>query len=125
MPFSFHNDVLDAALNELSEATALHITSGTAPTAVADVTSRSLATAAVTAGNFADADHSGGGRQTTVAAKSGVPVTATGTPTHYVLVDATRVLAVTEVDPATPGFTSGSTTDIPAVVFAVGDPVAG
>ena len=124
MSFAFHDNVLDAALGVIGTATALRICSGAAPTTVAAATSQTLATTALVAGNFTIADGTTG-RKTTVAAKTGVAVTATGTPTHYVLVDSTRVLAVTEVDPATPGFTSGSTTDIPAVVFTVGDPVAG
>lgn len=124
MSFAFNDLVLDAALDKIATATTLRIVSGAAPTTVAAATSQTLATTAVTSGNFTKADHTSG-RKTTVAAKTGVAVTATGTPTHYVLVDATLVLAVTEVDPATPGFTSGSTTDIPAVVFAIGDPVLG
>lgn len=124
MAFFYNDSVLDAALNVIGTATTLRICSGTAPTTVAAATSQTLATTSVTSGNFTKADHTTG-RKTTVAAKPGVSVTATGTPTHYVLHDASNVLAVTEVDPATPGFTAGSTTDIPAVVFAVADPVAG
>lgn len=126
MPFAFHDNVLDAALAVIGSATTLRICSGaSAPTTVAAATTATLASTAVASGDFAIADATGGGRRTTVAAKANVAVTATGTPTHYVLVDSTRVLAVTEVDPATPGFTSGSTTDIPAVVFTIGDPVVG
>lgn len=113
---------LDAALGVIDNATALHICSGTAPADRAAVISASLADVAVDAGDFTLADHATSGRQVTVAAQSGVTVDVSGTPTYYCLIDGTNILAYTEVNPSSPNLTSGSTVDIPAVIFSVADP---
>lgn len=122
MPALFDDSVLDAALDKIATATALHICSGT-PTTRAAVLSASLATVSVASGDFTKANGTTDGRKVTVAAKSGVSVTASGTAAHYCLIDASVLLARTEVDASSPALTSGSTTDIPAVAFEVGDPV--
>ena len=121
MPALFDDSVLDAALDKIATSTALHITSGT-PTTRAAVLTNSLATVAVSGVDFTKANGTTDGRKTTVAAKANVPVDVTGTPAHYCLIDATVLLARTEVDVSSPGLTSGSTTSIPAVAFEIGDP---
>lgn len=121
MPASFNTDVHNAALNVIAAANALHICSGN-PTDRATVLSTSLATAALTAGDFTQGAASPNGRGVTVAAKSGVEVLNDGEPLHYCLVDATRLIAKTEVNTASPDLTDGSTTDIPAVTFSIADP---
>ena len=121
MPALFDNSVLDATLTKISTATALHITSGT-PTTRAGVLSASLANVTVASGAFTIANGTPDGRQVTVAAQNDVPVTAAGTAAHYCLIDATTLLARTEVNPASPALTTGSVTDIPAVVFSVAAP---
>lgn len=122
MPALFDDSVLDAALNKIATGTALHICSGT-PADRAGVLAASLASVAVDATDFALSNDETSGRQVTVAAQAAVPVTATGTPAHYAIIDATLLLARTEVDPTSPSLTSGSTTDIPAVQFEIADPV--
>lgn len=122
MPALFDDAVLDAALDVIATGTALHICSGT-PTDRATVLASSLATVALDAGDFAKANGDTNGRKVTVAAQAGVPVTTSGTALHYCVIDATRLLARTEVDATSPDLTSGSTTDIPAVDFEIGDPV--
>lgn len=124
MAFLLHDTVLDAPAAVIDNATALHICSGT-PTDRATAVSQSLADVAVAPGDFTSANHATSGRQVTVAVKNGVTVDVTGTAAHYCLVDATTLLAMTEVDPASPGLTSGSTVNIPAVVFSFADPVVG
>lgn len=121
MPALFDNSVFDAALAEIATGTALHICSGT-PADRAAVLTNSLATVALDAGDFTIADGDTSGRKTTVGAQAAVPVTATGTPAHYCIIDATVLLARTEVDAGSPGLTSGSTTDIPAVDLEFLDP---
>lgn len=121
MPALFDTSVLDAALDKVSTATELHIVSGT-PATRATVLSSSLATVAVAAGDFSKSAGVVDGRRVTVAAKSGVPVTASGTAAHYCLIDGTTLLARTEVDASSPALTQGSTTGIPAVSFEIGAP---
>lgn len=121
MPALYDDSVLDAALDKIATATALHICSGT-PTTRAEAITNSLATVAVAGGDFTKANGTTDGRKVTVAAKSGVSVTTSGTAAHYCLIDASVLLARTEVDPASPALTSGSTTGIPAVAFELGDP---
>lgn len=122
MPALFDDSVLDAALDKIATGTALHICSGT-PADRAAVLTNSLATIVLDAGDYVKANGTTDGRKVTVGAQLGVSVTATGTPAHYAIVDATVLLARTEVNPSSPGLTSGSTTDIPAVPFELGDPV--
>lgn len=121
MPALFDPSVQDAALDKIATGTALHVCSGS-PASRATVLSSSLATVALTGADFTKAANSPSGRKVTVAAKNGVPVTSTGTPASYCIIDGATLLARTEIDPATPGFTAGSTTDIPATSFAVLDP---
>lgn len=96
---AFLNDeILDAALALLDTATTtLHICSQEPAT-------RTEATATYTLGNKtslsigAPADRSPNGRQVTVASFSDGTVTATGTATHYAIVDGTRLLATNVLD---------------------------
>lgn len=121
----FDNSVLDAALDEIGGANALHVCKGT-PTDYASAVnpSNSLASVTLDSGDFTKADHATSGRQITVAAQGDVEVDANGTPAYYCLVNTSTstLLAMTEVDDASPDLTSGSTTDIPAVTFSVADP---
>jgi hypothetical protein len=121
MPALFDVSVTDAALDKIATGTALHICSGE-PATRAAVLTNSLATVALDAGDYSKAAGDVDGRKVTVAAQSDVAVTATGTPAHYCIIDGTVLLARTEVDPASPDLTSGSTTDIPATSFEVGSP---
>lgn len=121
MPALFHDTVLDAALDVIAGATALHICSGT-PATRADVLAASLATVTVDPADFTKANGAIDGRRVTVAAQADVPVTASGTAAHYCLVDGTNLIARTEVDASSPALTDGSTTSIPAVSFELGDP---
>lgn len=120
----YDNSVLDAGLDKIATATALHVVSGTLPADRAATIAASLATIAVDAGDFTKADGDTDGRKVTVAAQTGVDVTASGTPTFYVLIDASVRLAWADVNAASPDLTDGSTTDIPAVVFELGDPTS-
>ena len=122
MAASFHDSILDAALTALKGTRTLHICSGE-PTDRATAISNSLANVGLVSGDFsANADHGTSGRQTVVAAKSGVSVTTSGTPARYCIIDGTNLLAKTEVNASSPALTSGSTVDIPAVTFSIADP---
>lgn len=119
----YDDSVLDAALDKIATATTLHICSGT-PATRATVLSSSLANITVDGSDFTKANGTTDGRKTTVGAQTGVSVTATGTPSRYALIDGTTLLAWADVDPGSPGLTSGSTVDIPAVAFELGDPTS-
>ena len=122
MPALFDSSVQDAALDKIATSVMLRICSGTPATRATAVTN-TLASVAVTGADFTKAAGNVDGRKTTVAAKSGVSVAATGTAAHYCLDDGTTLLARAEVNVASPGLTQGSTVNIPAVVFEVGAPV--
>ncbi|NWG76621.1 MAG: hypothetical protein HXY24_18800 [Rubrivivax sp.] len=92
--------VLDAALNHIkNNATKLHVCS-TSPTTYAEASSTyQLASAVIDTGDFTGpADHTSG-RKLTVAAQSGMTVTASGTAAHIALTNGTDTLYyVTEID---------------------------
>jgi hypothetical protein len=72
----------------------------------------------------APADRSGGGRQVTVAAITDGSVTATGTATHYAIVDTTnsRLLAAGSLT-ASQAVTSGNTFTLTSTTIGIPDPV--
>jgi hypothetical protein len=72
----------------------------------------------------APADRSGGGRQVTIAAITDGSVTATGTATHYAIVDTTnsRLLAAGSLT-ASQSVTSGNTFTLTSTTIGIPDPV--
>ncbi len=124
MPAFFNDRVLDNGLTVLdTEATHLHICSNQ-PTTFAQATSTlSLGNkASISVG--APADGTTSGRRVTVAAITGGNVTATGTATHYALVDATnsRLLA-THTLSESQVVTSGNLFDVAAFDITQPDPL--
>jgi hypothetical protein len=103
--------VLDGATARIAGATALHICAGQ-PTSRADAITRSLGTIAMDAGDFAFANGDVSGRKVTVAAQTGISVTASGTADHVALIDATRLLHATTMPAQT--VTSGNTANTAA-----------
>lgn len=115
-----HNDVYDNGLSEISAgATALHILSQQ-PTTYAEVATYTLGNKA-TPSVAVPSNKSGGGREVVVAAITNGSVTATGTATHYAIVDATgsRLLA-THTLAASQAVTNGNTFTLGS--FAIGIP---
>ena len=93
-----HIDVLDGALGIVrANATKMVACSGEPGSFSAADGSLKLAEAAMATGDFTIGSGVGSGRRVTVAQKSGVAVSATGTANHVALLDATnsRVLYVT------------------------------
>ena len=87
--------VLDAPLDALSGATGVTLHVNTAqPANRAAAISDSLATASLS-GDFTKADGDTSGRKTTVAAHTGVSITASGTATHVSIISDTDLLYVT------------------------------
>lgn len=118
-----HDDVLDNGLSEIAAAAnALHICSQ-------QPASYAAATSTYTLGNKATptvgspSDRSGGGREVVVSAITNGTVTATGTATHWALVDTagSRLLATAALS-ASQAVTNGNTFTLTS--FAVGIPDA-
>ena len=120
---TLNDRVFDNGLTVLdTEANAIHITSQEA----ADYTG---ATSTYTLGNStslsigAPQDRSGGGREVVVAAITDGSVTATGTATHYAIVDTvnSRLLATGSLS-ASQSVTSGNTFTLSSVSIGIPDP---
>lgn len=106
--------VEDAALDYIDQSNIMHVCSAQ-PATYAGIAAVSLANVAMTPDT--DFPHSAGdvsGRKITVAAKSAVPVTASGTATHVVLARTTDS-TLRYVMTTTPlVLTSGGTVNVPA-----------
>lgn len=115
--------VLDNGLTVLdTEANRVDVTSQ-------EATSYAEATSTYTLGNStsvtisAPADRTGGGRKVTMSAISDGSVTATGTATHYAIVDTTNSrLLVTGSLTASQAVTSGNTFSLEALDVGIPDP---
>lgn len=94
----FINDaVMDAALDEIALADLQTLCTDPPTTRTEAVTTYALADVAMAGGDYTKANGDTDGRKVTVAAKSSVTVDTTGMATHRALVDATRLLLVTEL----------------------------
>lgn len=114
-----NDSVLDALLDKVATGNQILVTTSQ-PTTRANAISASLASATLASGDFTKADGTPNGRQVTVAQKSSVPITATGSATHVAIVDDTNLLYVTTVTAQT--LTSGNTVTIPSWTVTVADP---
>jgi hypothetical protein len=112
---------MDAGLDYVAGATALHVCStlDSTPTR-AEVLAASLANVTVASGDFTKADGDTSGRKVTVAAKTAISVTASGTASHIALIDGTNVRYVTTC--TNQSLTSGNTVNTPAFKIEIADP---
>ena len=117
MPAFLHNDTYDAALNVIVNATkTLHITSQQVST-FANVATYTLGNK-TSPSVGAPANHTTG-RKVTVAAITGGSVTATGTATHYAIVDtANSKLLASQALSASQAVTNGNTFSLAAFDIA-------
>lgn len=122
MAKSVADSVLDAALNTIKNASGLTaILCSQEPTSRTQaVTTYALADVALSASDVVVANGDASGRKATIAAKSAVPVDATGTGTHLALVSATELLYVTTT--GSQGVSSGGTVDIGSWKIEIADP---
>lgn len=113
---------IDAMFDYIDQSNIQHVCSGQ-PANYAGIAAVSLADVAMTPDtDFTKADGDTNGRKVTVAAKSAVPVDASGTATHIVLArssDSTIRYITTCTSQA---LTSGNTVNIPAWDIEVADP---
>lgn len=113
--------VLDAALNYIkSNANLMALCSQQPTTRTEAATTYKLADVAMASGDFVIANGDTSGRKVTVAAKSGVPVVATGTGNHVALMDATNLLYVTTCTAQAVG--AGGTVDFGSWKIEIADP---
>jgi hypothetical protein len=123
MAKSVHNDVLDGALNVIKTSCNKMVLCSQEPTTYTQANATyALADVAMASGDFTIADGDTSGRKVTVAAKSAVPVDASGTSNHVALVDTTgsRLLYVTTHTGQ--ALTSGNTVNIGAWDAEIADP---
>lgn len=114
-----HDDVLDAALNEIATATRMMVTSAE-PANFAGIAAVALADHVMTGGDYSNADGDTNGRKVTVAQQADVDIDTTGTATHICLDDGSTLLYVTTCD--SQALTSGNTVTIPAFDIEIADP---
>lgn len=124
MAKSVHNDVLDAALDEIATCTRLDVCS-TQPTNLTEATSTySLADVTLTAGDgngdYTIADGDASGRKLTVAEQADITVDADGTAQHIALSDGASLLYVTTC--TSQALTTGNTVTVPAFDIEIADP---
>lgn len=112
--------MIDSSLTYVASATMLRVCSvlGATPTRAQAVTA-TLASVAVTGADFANADDTSG-RKCTVAAKSGLSVTASGSAENIVLDDGTNIRYMTSC--TTQALVSGNTVNVPTWKINVADP---
>lgn len=124
MAKSVHNDVLDAALDEIATCDRLDVCS-TQPTNLTEATSTySLADVTLTAGDgngdYTIADGDASGRKLTVAEQADITVDADGTAQHIALSDGASLLYVTTC--TSQALTTGNTVTVPAFDIEIADP---
>jgi hypothetical protein len=115
--------MIDSALDYVAGSNYLTVCSGS-PTTFADAyTNLMLAKIPISSGSFTKADAAGGGRQLTVAAKTGMTISNSGTALFVGLVEAISGSTLrygTICD--SQALVAGGTVDVPAWVITIGDP---
>src|SRR4249920_1816382 len=117
MPKVAPDPTIDGSLDLIALSTAMHVCStlDTTPT-FAEVTAASLANVTLAPADFTKAAGDVSGRKVTVAAKSGVSVTASGTANHIALVTVTGSIVRYTTTCTSQALTAGggNTVSIPA-----------
>jgi len=120
--FADPTTVLDAALDGVAASNIQHICSAQ-PANYAGIAAVSLGSISMTpVSNYTKATVDVSGRKVTVAAKTGVSVTTTGTATHLVLALTTDSTMRFVTTCASQAVTAGGTVDIPAWQWEVQNP---
>lgn len=112
--------MIDGGLDKMITCNRLTVLSGE-PNSITDITTTyKLATSALVGGDFSKANGDVNGRKATVAQKTGLPITATGTATHVSIDDGTDFIVTTCTSQA---LTSGGTVTVPAWANEISDPI--
>jgi len=115
-----HNDVLDAALDEIATATIMTLCSQEPANRTEAVTTYALADVTMAGGDFTNGEGDTDGRKVTVGAKSAVTVDTTGDGDHVALCDATVCLYVTTC--TSKSVTASDEVNFPAWDIEIADP---
>ena len=113
--------VLDGAFNIIKNGAIRMAVTSSEPAAYANVAGATLAVATMAPADMIVANGDTSGRKLTIAAKSGTPITASGTATHICLHDNAAVLHYVTTC-TSQGLTSGNTVNIPAWKIEIADP---
>lgn len=115
-----NDSVLDTLLDKVATGNQILVTTSQPADRTAALAA-SLASTSLSSGDFTKSDStSPAGRKTTVAQKSNITVSASGTATHVCIVDGTSLLYVTTC--TSQSLTSGNTVTIPAWTVTISDP---
>lgn len=113
---------IDAMFDYIDQCNVMHVCSAE-PANYAGIAAVSLASVALTPDtDFTKANGGTSGRKVTVAAKSGVSVTASGTATHIAIARSTDSTLRYVTTCTSQALTSGNTVNIPAWKIEVADP---
>lgn len=123
MPKTVPDAGIDGELDYIALATVQHVCStlGSTPS-YAEIVAASLASVTMSSGDFTKADGDTSGRKLTVAAKTGVSVTASGTANHIALVTSSGTVVRCTTTCTSQALTSGNTVNIPSWKIEIGDP---
>ncbi len=117
--------VLDAALQYIADNAERMVTLNTGVDLYSEVAAATLSSVAMTSGDFTLAAGLISGRRFTVAAKTGISITATGTGSHLALVDDTNSAILLMVPTSLVPLTSGNTHNIGTWMHEFASPKAG
>lgn len=118
---SVHDDVLDAALDEIATCTQMDVTSDVStPTNLSNSLADVILTAGDGNGDYTIANGDASGRKLTVTQQSDIPVDSTGTARHIVLSLGGTIKLTTTC--TAQSLTSGNTVTVPAFDDEIADP---
>ncbi len=114
--------VLDGALNIIRNQGNLMVALPSEPASYAAAQSAKLASVAMAPGDYAIANGLTSGRRATVAAKTGVAITASGTGNHIAILDTTNSLLLYVTTCPSQALTAGGTMSFGAWDIEIRDP---
>lgn len=115
-----NDTIMDTGLNTIKNNATTMLVCTSQPATRAAALAAAVASVAVVAGDFTLGDGVVSGRRLTVAAKSGLTASGTGSGTHIALIDGTNLWYVTTCTPA--AIVTGDTVNIPAWDCEIRDP---
>ena len=115
-----HDSVLDGAFAILDNGTTYTVCSTQPTTRTEAITTYMLASTTLAGGDYTVADGNASGRKCTIAQKTNVSITNSGTATHIAICDATNLLYVTTC--TSQALTAGGTVTVPAWRVEIADP---
>lgn len=122
---SIHTDVLDGALNVIKNNCTRMTVCTTEPTTFAQAnTTNMLANVTMASGDFTLAAGDTSGRKVTIAAKSGIVISNSGTAQHVALLDVTnsKLLAVTTCTSQALTANGSNTVSVPSFKYEIANP---